>query len=177
LTVWLGRRALEKMRDEAAASHPLETGGVLLGWRSGSDRVVIDLRGPGPHALHGRHRFLPDHAWQVGEIHRAFRDTSGDVDYIGDWHSHPDGVAAMSNEDASTLRHIARRVTDPLMLILAGGTGGGDWSAVCWKGLLHRGLIYRRFEVVAQELRLFDPAAAWPAATGQWGIMHSLNVM
>lgn len=32
---------------------PLENGGVLLGWRAGEDRVVIDLRGPGPHALHG----------------------------------------------------------------------------------------------------------------------------
>lgn len=102
--------------------------------RVGKDRVVVDLRGPGPHALHGRHCFVPDHAWQVAEIRRAFQDSTGDVDYLGDWHSHPGGAAAMSDLGSATLRRIARRVKEPLMLIVAGSEINQDWSARCWKG-------------------------------------------
>jgi len=89
-----------------------ENGGILLGWRSDEDRIVADLRGPGAHALHGRHCFVPDHAWQVTEINRAFPASRGDLDYLGDWHSHPEVVAEMSDLDSATLLRIARRVPD-----------------------------------------------------------------
>ena len=35
------------MCDEGTARHPLESGGILLGWRLGNNRVVIDVSGPG----------------------------------------------------------------------------------------------------------------------------------
>jgi integrative and conjugative element protein (TIGR02256 family) len=163
MTVWLARRALDKMRDHASALQPLETGGILLGWRSGDDRVVVDVCGPGLNALHGRHRFVPDHAWQITAIHRVFQQSKGDIDYLGDWHSHPDGVAAMSGDDCKTLRRIARRARNPLMVIVAKGTSDLDWIVGCWIGYFEGGLIRRRFATLLQQPALFDPPPEWPA--------------
>jgi integrative and conjugative element protein (TIGR02256 family) len=151
------------MSQYAREFAPLENGGILLGWRAREDLVVIDVRGPGPLALHGRHCFLPDHQWQVAEIDRAFEESKGNLDYLGDWHTHPDGVAAMSELDCATLRRIARHVKHPLMLILAGQKNEQVWSARCWSGHLNRPCLWPRLEAQPQELKLFDPPAEWPA--------------
>jgi hypothetical protein len=56
--------------------------------------------------------FVPDHVWQFGEDTRGIRDFVGDLDYFGDRHTHPDGIASMGTIDA-TLRRIAYRVRPP----------------------------------------------------------------
>jgi integrative and conjugative element protein (TIGR02256 family) len=161
--VWLSSQVMQSMCRYARELSPLENGGILLGWRSGEDRIVADLRGPGPHALHGRHCFVPDHAWQVTEINRAFQASRGDLDYLGDWHSHPDGVAEMSDLDSATLLRIARRVSAPLMLIVAGS--GTEWSAQCWKGQVVRPLLRQRLVATTQELKIFDPPSVYRGPT------------
>jgi integrative and conjugative element protein (TIGR02256 family) len=161
MIVWLSSHVMALMCEYGRELAPLENGGILLGWRSGEDRIVVDLRGPGPQALHGRHRFLPDHAWQMTEINRASETSDGILDYLGDWHSHPDGVAEMSELDSATLLRIARRVASPLMLIIAGS--GSEWSRRCWKGQLVKGLPWRKRLIAAdQELKIFDPTPVWP---------------
>jgi integrative and conjugative element protein (TIGR02256 family) len=156
MVVWLSSDVMQLICKHARELSPLENGGIILGWRSGEDRIIADLRGPGPHALHGRHCFVPDHDWQVAEIHRAFEASDGELDYLGDWHSHPDSVAEMSDLDSQTLLRITRRVTGPLMLIVAGS--GTEWSARCWKGQLVAQLPWRRrLLATQQELRFFDP--------------------
>ena len=161
MTVWLASTAFREICGEGTARHPLESGGILLGWRAGDNTVVIDVRGPGPQALHGRYRFLPDHRWQVVQIHRLFEETDGDIDYLGDWHSHPDGSSAMSCEDYATLRRISRRVHEPLMFIIADDASKEGWTIGCWKGRRHPGLIYRRFEVFIEPIKLFEPPPTW----------------
>lgn len=162
MKVWLTAQVAQAMRQHARKLCPLETGGILLGWRSGEDRVVVDMRGPGLRALHGRQCFLPDHTWQLDEIHRAFKESNGDIDYLGDWHSHPNGTAAMSQQDSITLRRITRRVKEPLMLIIAGTLDNLEWAAGCWRGIRQSGVMWRRFEVAPQELKLFEPPTNWP---------------
>lgn len=161
MIVWLSSRVLETMREYGRELFPLEDGGILLGWRSGDDRVVVDVRGPGPHALHGRHCFIPDHDWQVDQINKAFEASNGTVDYLGDWHSHPGGVAEMSDLDSATLLRITRRVSSPLMLIIAGS--GTEWSARCWRGQLTKRLAWRKqLIVLEQTLEVFDSTSVWP---------------
>ncbi|RUV82102.1 hypothetical protein EOA60_21990 [Mesorhizobium sp. M1A.F.Ca.IN.020.06.1.1] len=160
MTVWISAHVLRVVYVSANELSPLETGGFLLGWRSGQDRVVVDLRGPGPRALHGRHCFIPDHAWQVTEIQQAFQASSGDLDYLGDWHSHPNGIAKMSDLDEATLSKITKRVCEPLMLIAAGR--GTEWTVRCWKGQSHRSLFWRRQIVEPQEFTTFVPSSDWP---------------
>lgn len=160
MTVWLSSQVMQSMCAYAHELSPLENGGILLGWRSDEDRIIVGLRGPGPRALYGRHCFLPDHAWQVTEIHRAFDESGGDLNYLGDWHSHPDGVADMSGLDSATLLRMTRRVKEPLMLIVAGNRA--DWSAQCWKGHLEGPFLWRRLAAEQQDIKTFDPPADWP---------------
>lgn len=164
MTVWLSEHVMQSLSVHAQDFSPLENGGILLGWRSGEDCIVVDLRGPGPRALHGRHCFIPDHAWQVEEIQRAFEQSCSDLDYLGDWHSHPDGVAEMSKVDSATLLRITQRVKGSIMLIVAGK--GKDWSARCWKGHIHRSFLVRRLAAAPQNIKVFAPPAHWPGLSG-----------
>ncbi|WP_439472059.1 Mov34/MPN/PAD-1 family protein [Brevundimonas sp.] len=133
---------------------PLETGGVLLGWRKGPDRVVTAIVGPGPRALHGRHMFLPDHVWQIAQIDEAFARSNGDLDYLGDWHTHPDGAAALSELDRKTLHKLGRKTADSVMAIAAPAEGVG-WTLAAWRQ--PRGRWLDRPGAAACELVYFSP--------------------
>lgn len=160
------------MMRQGTEVFPLETGGVLLGWRRGDDRIVVDVVGPGRNALHGRTRFLPDHKWQDGEITRIFHATNGDIDYLGDWHTHPDGHAMMSDEDSRTLARIARRVRGALMFILAGPNfSARDFG--CWKAGPRKGFLSRSVAIESQEVRLFKPPQDWPSVDNVSDIVRS----
>lgn len=158
MKLWAPGRVLASIEREARRFAPLETGGVLLGWRDGPDLVVAGLMGPGPRALHGRHLFLPDHSWQVAQIRTAFADTGGDLDYLGDWHTHPCGVAAMSDQDRTTLTKLDRRVRGATMLI-AGGEGD-TWAFGAWTAL--RSGLFRPTRFEACEIITFVPPDHWP---------------
>jgi integrative and conjugative element protein (TIGR02256 family) len=161
--VWLAHAAYKAILNEACARHPLESGGMLLGWRAGQSKVVVGIIGPGLNALHGRTRFFPDHEWQIRELKRIFSESAGDIDYLGDWHSHPEGTAAMSGEDYLTLRRISIKVADPLMLIVA-NPSSKDCTLGCWEGSLRkRRLFTRQLDVTTRAVRLFVPSPDWPA--------------
>ncbi|MFB9047280.1 Mov34/MPN/PAD-1 family protein [Sphingobium indicum] len=159
MTVWLSCSAATVIRDLAELFDPVETGGVLLGWRDGSDRIVTGLVGPGPKALHGRYTFLPDHPWQIARIREAFDASEGDLDYLGDWHTHPDGVAQMSEMDCKTLSRIERRVKSPLMMIAAGSAK--DWTINGWTGF--RPSFFANLRPHKEPVMLFDPPDDWPS--------------
>lgn len=148
------------MQIEATTHYPLETGGILLGWRSPSAMVVADIQGPGPTALHGRTRFIPDHQWQVAQIKHIFQDSGGDLDYLGEWHTHPDGVAELSGDDIRTLRRVARRVPRPLMLILGGRAG--DAHLRCWQASRTGSVLRRATNIDVQDVKLYASPSDWP---------------
>ncbi|MBB5706348.1 Mov34/MPN/PAD-1 family protein [Sphingopyxis panaciterrulae] len=158
MTIWLAREVVLEMERLGSIYYPLETGGMLLGWRDGPDRIATGLIGPGSGALHGLYSFIPDGAWQRARLAHIFSATAGDLDYLGDWHTHPDGVAAMSEVDRRTLSKIERRVRDPLMVILAGAASRWDMGA--WFGT--RPGYWGRLSASAAETRIFDAPTGWP---------------
>ena len=117
---------------ESNAMAPEETGGVLLGYwgdvpASGesagrSEAVITHAIGPGPNALHGRNFFIPDQPYHVSEIAKRYHASGRRITYLGDWHSHPKGLADPSRKDKRTLASIASaesaRVPIALMLIV-----------------------------------------------------------
>lgn len=125
-TLWWERTALQGAIDEAATRWPLETGGMLLGWRANTDEVVVTtVIGPGPNAEHNPTSFRPDAVWQQEQIGEVYRRSERRVTYLGDWHTHPDGSPSLSPRDIKTQRRIARhleaRAPAPVMVVLAGG--------------------------------------------------------
>lgn len=159
-TLWLARNASARMLEEAARRHPHETGGVLLGYGVGGGEVVVTaVVGPGPNALHERHRFVPDHAYHESEVARLYKESGRRWTYVGDWHSHPDAEAYLSATDTETLERIAEakaaRVAQPVMVILgqrASLSHGGDdqhrlvpqdWYVGAWRYLARRSMLGR----------------------------------
>lgn len=158
MTVWLSRAAAEEMLAQGNTLAPFETGGVLLGWRDGHDRIVTRVTGPGPAAMHGRFALIPDHGWQVEQIHSAFRETNGDLDYLGDWHTHPDGKASMSRQDDRTLLRIGLRAREPLMVIAVPDLENPAIGA--WMEVEKRW--HRPGRIETQSVRIFDAPTDWP---------------
>ena len=134
VTLWCEPVPWKEMVTEASRHGLRETGGVLLGWRSGVDVVVSHVVGPGPGAHHERTTFHPDSAWQAERIVELYELSGRRLEYLGDWHTHPGGRPWPSRRDERTLRHIAAaseaRCPDPIMVIL--GTGAAD-DAAAWE--------------------------------------------
>jgi integrative and conjugative element protein (TIGR02256 family) len=133
---WLSETALGVVLDEAEQRTPLETGGVLLGYRHDEEFVITAALGSGPGARHEHDGFWPDGAWHECEV-AAHYARSGRVEtYLGDWHSHPHGAPLPSKRDRKTARRIARhrdaRAPQPLMLI-AGRGQPDDWVALMYR--------------------------------------------
>jgi integrative and conjugative element protein (TIGR02256 family) len=129
-TVWLPDWAREAMLDAAHGKRPAETGGVLLGYEAEDEDaiVVTQLVGPGPMARHLRTLFEPDGRWQEKEVARRYEESGRRLAYLGDWHSHPDGIAKPSRKDLRTARaigsHDEARMPRPIMLIVASDREG-----------------------------------------------------
>lgn len=112
------------MLAEGWRTWPHETGGILLGHDHGTHTHVAAIIGPGPAATHARFRFAPDNDWQVEQVAAAWhRDPT--LDYLGDWHTHPNGTTHLSGLDTETAQAIAAaplaRQPEPVMLVLALG--------------------------------------------------------
>lgn len=131
--LWISHTAFEDLTQEANRAFPMETGGVLVGYfAENGEPVVHAVVGPGPAAIHRRYRFTPDHAWQCGQLDVLFEQSEGLLTYVGDWHTHPDGVPEMSWLDHWTLRRIAKYpeagTPQPLMLIGGGVVDRWQWT-------------------------------------------------
>ncbi len=82
----------ETLCDESERGLPGETGGVLVGHVDASGRTIITaVIGPGPQAMHSRSRFRRDGTYAQAEVDRLHALSDGRDDYVGEWHSHPDG--------------------------------------------------------------------------------------
>lgn len=149
--IWISTIVLDATCKEATRAYPLETGGVLLGYWSGYDAVIVGSVGPGPAAIHGTDHYRPDHEYQRAGIAAAYAESARRVTYLGDWHSHPGGPAGLSKLDMETLRGIARhrraRAPHPLMLVLSGTQ---RWRLDLWQGPTP----------VQAHVRMFEPKRA-----------------
>lgn len=149
--MWLRRGVPAQMAEEAAARFPAESGGVVMGYWSLPDTVVVTRAiGPGPRAAHSEHGFDPDHEWQLEEIALHYTASNRMETYLGDWHSHPGAErAGLSRKDRATLYRIAAdpnaRAPRALMLVLIGGPD--DWKIAAWTGQASRKFLLPRLSL------------------------------
>lgn len=122
-TVWLPGRLVDLIEDQACEWAPLETGGMLVGYELADEdcTVVVDAIDAGPRAKRRPTGFEPDGSWQQAELERTYVASGRTTTYIGDWHSHPAGLARPSWRDHQTARSVSRhreaRARHPLMVI------------------------------------------------------------
>lgn len=157
--IWMSRDVVASLKAEASLRAPQETGGVLLGYwaAEGGDPVVTHGVGPGPNAVHSTDRFVPDHEYHIEEIARLYEESDRQLQYLGDWHSHPNGAGTLSNLDHTCLRRIGRspeaRVENPIMLILAGSP---EWELFAWRFGVKRTWFWWQQAVTSLAIREFE---------------------
>ena len=155
--LWISRKVLQHIHASAIASHPNEAGGVLIGWSAGKQKVITGMIDGGPASSSSPSSFLPEHEWQVRLLREIFRHTSGDLDYLGDWHSHPCSSPNLSSVDKETLKRIATQVPDASMVIL--GRVGEEWNLRSWGASSSWIAPFRQ-----EPVRFFDAPPHWPSA-------------
>jgi integrative and conjugative element protein (TIGR02256 family) len=114
--VYVAESVILAVKAAARASHPLETGGVLLGVRaSGRAWVTLAVEIPTAARSHTSYR-IP--AGETHRVVRAVRAHDSRLGYLGDWHSHPMNSPA-SRTDRLTLSRTAlsTRSTSVLMVV------------------------------------------------------------
>jgi integrative and conjugative element protein (TIGR02256 family) len=152
-SVWLPEELQVALEADADEHDPCETGGMLIGYPSEQSLVITRLVPGGPGAIREHARFEPDGEWQQAELERVYAESGRIETYLGDWHSHPIGVARPSRRDRRTAARIARdrhaRCRNPLTLI-AGKSWRDGWEFAPfiyrgWRGFLKVSLeTYRR---------------------------------
>jgi integrative and conjugative element protein (TIGR02256 family) len=136
--LWIPEPCLRSLRDEASRHAPdAESGGLVLGyWATTTEGVVTHVTTPGPKAVRGQSRFVPDADHDEIEVERLWRQTDGATTYLGDWHSHPSSGGGLSWKDQRTLDRIARDPSafapTPLMLVVA--KPDRSWVLAAWRG-------------------------------------------
>lgn len=121
-TVFVASTAVDAMTAEAHRCHPVETGGMLIGWDDfeAGHLVVATIIGPGPNAEHHTWGFTPDGAWQQEQLDRIYVATGGRLTFVGDWHVHPAGGFGMSRRDRRTMAATADEPESRLEVALMG---------------------------------------------------------
>lgn len=133
---WIAKDIISLAEHWANQKFPYETGGMLLGYiAENNDPVITNLIGAGPKAIHQTNYFLPDAEYQQHQLNTIFYETSGQVTYLGEWHTHPLSDPVPSGLDKQTLMRIAKApescIEQPLMMIL--GNGNKKWNAALFQ--------------------------------------------
>lgn len=125
-TVHVSKFLLSKLRGIRRQCLPSETGGVLIGC---FDRVrhavyIVDALPAPQDSIERPMLFIRGVRGLKNEIDRIKRATISNLDYVGEWHSHPPGCPpALSRIDSSELKALAGEMNladlPGLMLILA----------------------------------------------------------
>ncbi|MBM5573167.1 Mov34/MPN/PAD-1 family protein [Deefgea sp. CFH1-16] len=96
-----------------------EAAGVLIGERRGPHLVIQDISEPGEGDI--RSRFSVDRQGPHHQIavDKAFAQSSGTLQYLGEWHTHPEDQPSPSAKDLSSWRrHLVD--SEQMLLVIVG---------------------------------------------------------
>jgi integrative and conjugative element protein (TIGR02256 family) len=110
-----------------------EAGGVLLGRRviQSNDVVIDEATEPAPDDSRARFRFFRRAEPAQKAVDRVWANSDGTVNYLGEWHSHPEDVPTPSGLDLSSWRETlvqARFEQDFLLFVIVGRTATKVWE-------------------------------------------------
>jgi integrative and conjugative element protein (TIGR02256 family) len=80
-----------------------EAGGLLLGLRRDPHLEITVITLPSPHDLRQRHRFVRQCDSHQRRATAAWQSSGGLIDYVGEWHTHPEAIPSPSGTDYKSL--------------------------------------------------------------------------
>lgn len=96
-----------------------EAAGVLIGERRGPHLVIHRLSEPGPGDVRSRHSVDRRGFHHQVAVEEAFTGSQGTLQYLGEWHTHPEDAPSPSPTDkGSWSRHLIHQ--EPMILLIVG---------------------------------------------------------
>lgn len=97
-----------------------EAGGILMGKRRGEHLEVTFATAPQANDIRSRYGFTrhPDGHQEIAE--NRLKLTSGEENYIGEWHTHPENHPTPSIIDTRDWRRLSTNHRAPLLVIIGG---------------------------------------------------------
>lgn len=109
-----------------------ESGGILLGYRRGSHLHVAEATVPEASDESSRYRFFRSADPHQRAATACWQDSRGIVDYLGEWHTHPELVPTPSMTDIGGWTRICKERNVPMVFLIA-GTQEHLWFGMCTK--------------------------------------------
>jgi integrative and conjugative element protein (TIGR02256 family) len=105
---------IESMQFQLTESYPRETGGVLVGTANFKTRTihVVSIIDAPPDSKANRVCFFRGVQGLKHSLDTISALSGGQLGYIGEWHTHPDGPNGMSEKDANTVRRFKQEFDD-----------------------------------------------------------------
>ncbi|HCB07332.1 MAG TPA: hypothetical protein DEQ43_24300, partial [Nocardioides bacterium] len=132
--VVLPPEARARMEQLAGETAPNETGGILVGSREGQTVKILAVSGPGPNAISTPVKFIRDGEFCAEFLKEAAVQHPG-ADYVGEWHSHPNGDVRPSGRDVASLLDVAEDpnfLTECPVMVILGAPASPDISATAF---------------------------------------------
>ena len=97
-----------------------EAGGILLGYRRGPHLHVTDATAPLDTDSASRTRFFRSAAPHHNVALTRWHESGGNMDYMGEWHTHPEHGPSPSTMDTQGWQHICGVRKVPMLFVIAG---------------------------------------------------------
>lgn len=105
-----------------------EAGGLLLGFRRGPHLHVTACTLPFPTDRRTRTSFNRECAGHAKIAYEFWQESGERMDYLGEWHSHPEAKASPSSIDLHEWRTLLRNQSSALLFLILGTRQ--DWYGV-----------------------------------------------
>jgi integrative and conjugative element protein (TIGR02256 family) len=109
--------------------HDKERGGILLGFRRGQHLHISEATFPMRWDTGTRFAFRRSSTGHEEIALRRWRQSNRTMDWVGEWHSHPEGIPSPSSIDIRSWKEITRNRAAPMAFIIIGWECG--WLGLC----------------------------------------------
>ena len=123
----LERLAAFKQLEKSAP----EAGGILMGYRRGPHTHVTEATVPTTRDVQRRFGFFRHATHHQRVALRRWKESGETLDYVGEWHTHPEDDPSPSSIDLKHWRDIAQVSSRPMVFLIV-----GRWSNWCGVGLM-----------------------------------------
>lgn len=121
LKLIISKKILERIQKQSISDYPNETGGILMGSRI-DDKTLFITEMVIPKDFDSSPN---SYTREVADINlylaESYHRSNGFINYLGEWHSHPNASAQFSQKDLRTMQKIANEPNtnnkNPLLLI------------------------------------------------------------
>jgi integrative and conjugative element protein (TIGR02256 family) len=117
---------LQKIEEYSRLHHPNEFGGILIGsyLNDYKELIISGIIYPDKFKSSPM-RFEPDHKDLNKKLKQLHQEFEGKIEYVGDWHSHPNSNNQFSQPDFQSIQDIAKSKSvnthNPILLVAAFG--------------------------------------------------------